>query len=158
MAYEKLVDQIVNPDYRGEATRFIWEFTVNLPDQAGAQAVAQQALDGHIQELINQGSELIAFKMWMNPQSGTWTTDFKCEVTAAGYGLEEDISGMAVAWFIPVIIIGVIAVIALAITGYIITQVKHISEYAGPVGISLMSVAVAILAAGGLYILVRRST
>jgi hypothetical protein len=160
--FELVRDEVVNPNYAGEATRFVYSFTVNLPDQFLADWVANRVVTDHANELEKNGTELLRLKVWEDKQSGTFSTDFQVEVTAAGYGdADQDVSskiGVAPAWFIPAIIIAVLAIIGGLVVNMTLNTVQHIIQ--SPGGATALSIlglaALGLVVIGGIYVLKKR--
>jgi uncharacterized integral membrane protein len=133
MAWEKILDKKLNQTYRGKAEYCDWSFTVNLPDQVGASWTAQQSLNAHIEELQKQGAIILEYRLWED-KSPTWSTDYYVQVVS---------SASPIAWM--VIIIGVLAILALVATYFVIHETGNIVEYVGekaPFAISATALAI----------------
>lgn len=158
MAFELVRDEQLNTEYEGEATRFVYSFTVNVPDQLMADWIANRCVDDHVNQLAEQGTQLLRLRVWEDKLSGTFTTDFKVEVTAAGYGdVSLPAGSIAGYWFIPVVIIGVLAIIGVLVVNQSLDSIERIIKTAGPIGTSLMAVAVLGVAVVAIIIFVRRT-
>lgn len=144
MAFQLIDHQKLNQDYRGHAEKCTYRFTVWLPDQFGAAWTARKMLDGHVSELQSQGSRLLEFKLWEDKLSGTFTTEYKVEITASASPL----------WW-NVIIIGVLAILSILFVSWIIDDVADIAEYA-PGAVTAGAWALAALAVLGIAVVLKR--
>lgn len=147
MAWNLILDKKFNQNYRGKAEWCDWTFTVNLPDQVGATWTAQQSLNAHIEELQKQGAIILEYRLWED-KSPTWHTDYYVEVVS---------SASPLAWM--AIIIGVIAIIGLLITYFMIRETGDIVEYIGeaaPITLPLLAIGAIGLVTIALAFLVRR--
>jgi len=131
MSYELVYSQKLNQDYKGHAEQCSWTFTVNKPDQLGAYWTALDSLEAHIEELRNQGAIVLEYYLWED-KSPTWSTDYYCRVVSSASPLP---------WGL--IVLGVLFLLALIVTYYIIKEVKEIAEYVGPTGATTIGLAVA---------------
>ncbi len=146
MAFQLIKEEFHNQDYRGHAEKCTYTFTVNLPDQLGASWTAERHLNATITELQTQGSRLLEYRLWEDKLSGTWTTDYKCEIVASASPL----------WW-NLIIIGVIGLLSLAVTAWAIQGVSDIVEYGGPAAvIGGTAILIGILVVAGIYLMKRR--
>ncbi len=142
MAFEVIAQEKLNQWYRGHAERCVYTFTVNLPDQLGASWQAKQHIEATITELQAQGALLLEYTLYEDKQSGTWTTDYKCDMVTSASPL----------WW-NIIIVGVLALLSLIAVSYTITKVEDIVEYspgtviAGSVAVGLAALAAIILLA-----------
>lgn len=146
MSFQLIRQELLNQTYRGPAEACVYTFTVNMPDQLGASWQAEQHLNAHINELRNQGSIVLEYRLWEDKLSGTFTTDYKCEIVASASPL-----------FWAIVIVAIIAIIGLLVTGWVINSIKNIFEYLGPgltVGLGLF--VFGILAVGALWLMKRR--
>lgn len=147
MAWELVLNKKLNQDYRGPAEWCHWTFTVNLPDQMGTIWTAKQSLNAHIEKLAEEGSIILEYRLWEDREP-TWTTDYYVEVVASASPI----------WWTP-IIIGVLVILAIIATYFVIRETGEIAEYIGeaaPVTLPLMAIAViGALTIAGIY-LVRR--
>lgn len=134
MAFQLVKEDFLNQDYRGHAESCTYTFTVELPDQIGARWTANQHMQAHIDELANQGSVLLEYRLWED-KSPTFHTDYKCEIVASASPL-----------FWMIVVVAVLAIIALLVTNLVIQGVKDIFKYAGPgLGIGLGALGIAAL-------------
>lgn len=118
MSYQLVSDQRFNQEFKGHAESCLYEFTVNLPDQLGARWTAEQFVQAHVDQLQGQNSILLELRLWEDKMSGTFTTDYRVEIVASASPL----------WW-NLIILGVLAVIAIIATAWIIREVKDIAQY-----------------------------
>lgn len=121
MAFQLVMDRRYNQGFQGHAESCLYEFTVNLPDQFGAQWTAEQFVLAHVDQLQSQNSMLLEVRLWEDKMSGTFTTDYRVEVVASASPL----------WW-NLIILGVLAVIAILATAWIIREVRDIAKYNPP--------------------------
>jgi len=134
MAFQLIKEERVNQDYQGHAEACLYTFTVNLPDQMGASWSAEQHMNATITELQQQGSRLLEYRLWEDKLSGTFTTDYQCEIVASASPL----------WW-NLIILGVIGLLTLLVTAWAISSVRDIAEYnpGAAIGISIGMIAIA---------------
>lgn len=148
MAWELVMNKRLNQSYRGSAEWCHWEFRVNLPDQMGTIWTAKQSLNAHIEELEKQGSTILEYRLWED-KAPTWTTNYFVEVIASASPL----------WW-NVIIIGVIALLGIIVTYFVIKETGHIAEYIGgvaPGAIPLLALAgIAAATIIGVYLIRRK--
>lgn len=126
MSYELVYSKKLNQSYRGHAEQCSWTFTVNKPDQLGSYWTAKESLEAHIEELQKQGAIILEYYLWED-KAPTWSTDYYCRVVSSASPLP---------WGL--IILGVLALLALLVTYYVIKEVKDIVRYIGPVGTTMM--------------------
>jgi hypothetical protein len=140
MAFQLIRDVKLNQDFRGHAELCEHTFTINWPDQLGASWFAQNHVNAMVEELSNQGSILLEYRLWEDKMSGTWTTDYKCQVTASASPL-----------FWQAIIFAVFILLSLAAVAYIITKIEDITSYFPKPALALFPVAL-LLFGGALLI------
>lgn len=146
MAFELIKEEFHNQDYRGHAEACVYTFTVNLPDQLGASWSAQQHINATITELQQQGALLLEYRLWEDKLSGTFTTDYKCEIIASASPL-----------FWSIVIVAVLAAIIIGVTAWAIQGVSDIVEYGGAgVSIGFGAVGLALLVFALVYAFGRR--
>jgi len=138
MAYQLVMDRRYNQGFQGHAESCLYEFTVNLPDQLGARWTAEQFIQAHVDQLQSQNSMLLELRLWEDKMSGTFTTDYRVEVVASASPL----------WW-NLIILGVLAVIALLVTAWIIREIRDIAQYSPPVAAGLV---LAFIVIGGMIV------
>ena len=144
MAYKLIMNKKFNQNYRGKAEWCHWEFTVNMPEQVGSRIVAEQSLNGHIDELENQGCEILEYRMWEDA-TPLWETNYYVEVVATASPI----------WWTGIIIavIAAIAVIGLLVTLWIIRETGDILEYAPSFTLPLLAMAaIGALVVGGILL------
>lgn len=146
MAFELIAHEKLNQDFNGHAEKCTYRFTVWLPDQFGAAWTAKKMLDGHVDQLRNEGSILLEFKLWEDKLSGTFTTEYKAEITASASPL----------WW-NIIIVGVLAALSILFVSWIIDDVEDIAEYA-PGAVTAGVWALAALAVLATVIVIKRRT
>jgi hypothetical protein len=150
MAWELILDEKKNQNYRGKAEWCNWELTVALPDQMGSSWTAQQALNAHIEELQKQDAIILEYRMWEDA-SPTFETHYYFEV----------VSSASPIWWTP-IIVGVLAILAIVATYFAIKATGDIVEYIGeaaPVAIPLLAIgAIAALTVLGIALVRRQRT
>lgn len=146
MSYRLIDEKKLNQDYRGHAERCIYTFSVPLPDQLGAKWTAQQMIDAHIEELWQQGSLLLEYKLYEDA-SPTFTTNYKVDMIASASPL----------WW-NLIIIGVLAILAIAFISWAINGVADIAEYSPGAAIGISVGVIALAAVAGIYLLQRGKT
>ena len=168
MAFEYVpeLSAVFPSSYTGPKTFFTYTFTINLPDQLAAGWVAERHTNAVAAKLSENGSELLSVKIYQDKLSGTWTTDYKAEVLASGYGLAQgetppvqgladgEIAGSTSAWplwAVMVVIIGVMSLLGVLIVAWALNSIKHIAEAAGPIGM----VALAVVACAAVYLVVK---
>jgi hypothetical protein len=144
MAYKLITNKKFNQDFRGKAEWCRWEFTVNMPEQVGSKLVADQSLQGHIDELENQGCEILEYRMWEDA-SPTWTTNYFIEVVS---------TASPIVWAAVIVaVIAAIAVIGLLVTWWIVQDVGEILEYAPSFTLPLLAIAaLGVVVVGGLLL------
>ena len=156
MSYNLIKDQILLPDFQGEATKFTYEFEVSLPDQTPLldSWLANKCISEHNRSLAEAGTQLIRIRVWED-KAPTWSTRYQVECIAAGYGSEEAISSkISVAWLIWAAIIGALALLAAFITYKILLVVDHIVNYIPKFAWNLAAVAlVGLVAIGAILVL-----
>jgi uncharacterized membrane protein YcjF (UPF0283 family) len=141
----KLVDSgKFNQNYQGHAERCIYTFTVYMPDQLGAKWTAEQMLNAHIEELQQQGSLILEYKLYEDA-APTFTTDYKVDIIASASPL----------WW-NIIIIGVLALLTIAFTAWAIQGVSDIVEYSPGAAIGISAAVIAVAAVVGIAVLSRR--
>lgn len=119
MGWDLILEEKLNQSYQGKAEFCYWTFTVNLPDQVGASWTAKESLNAHIEELQNQGAVVLEYRLWENKEP-TWTTDYYVQVVS---------TASPIIW--AAVVIGVIALLALVVTYFIIHETGVIIEYIG---------------------------
>ena len=119
MAWEEIVDQKFNQEFVGHAELCEWTFSVPLPEQLGAQWIANRLIDGHIEELQKEGSQLLELTVWEDT-SPIEKTHYYVRVVATASPL-----------YWTAIIVGVLIVLVIAGLSYIITKIENIVEYVG---------------------------
>ena len=132
MAYELIVSEKFNQDYRGHAERCTYTFSLTPEQIPGTSWAAQKVVDAHNEELEKQGSKILELRMWEDT-SPMWTTDYKVEVVATASPL----------WW-NLIIVGVLAILVIIAIYFVIQKVDDIVEYLGekaPIAIPLMAIA-----------------
>jgi len=145
MTWQLIASKKLNQDYRGPAESCSYIFTVNLPDQLGARWTAEQNLQAHIEKLQEQGSQVLEWHLWEDKMSGTFTTDYYCEVVA---------SASPLLW--TVVVVGVLAILGILATTWLIAQVKEIAKYA-PQAIPWLTIgAIAFVTLAGVLVIRRR--
>jgi hypothetical protein len=143
MAFQLVKEVYANQSYRGKAEKCNYTFTVNLPDQMGSSWYAEDHVNAIIQSLADEDSILLEYRLWEDKMSGTWTTDYKCEVVASASPL----------WW-NLIILAAFALISLIVVAYILNKVVNISEYmGGAAGPTFLIGALALLAFGAALLL-----
>lgn len=119
MAWKKITEQKHNQNYKGRAELCEWEFTVPLPEQVGAEWLANRTVQGFIDELNEQNSYLLELHMWEDTSS-TMKTRYYVSVIASASPL-----------FWKVAILGVLAFLAIAGVAYVINKIEDILTYIG---------------------------
>jgi hypothetical protein len=120
MAYQLIKSEKFNQNYHGKAEWCQWEFQVNMPEQVGSQIVANQTLNGHIDELEKQGCQILEYRMWEDA-SPTWTTQYYIEVVA---------TASPIAW-VPIIlaVLAIVTLLGLLVAWYMLKGNGNIEEY-----------------------------
>lgn len=149
MSLQLVYSKVLNQDYRGHAERCSYTFTVNKPDQLGARWTAIEHLNAHIEELQKQGSTILEYYLWED-KAPTWTTDYYCRIVA---------SASVLAWFI---LISAVLIILGLITLFTIKEIKDITEYLGPDGITKIAqwaalATIAVACAAGIYFIKKKA-
>lgn len=147
MAWELIMNERFNQDYRGSAEWCHWEFSAKMPDQLGTRAIAERTLNSHIEELEKQGSHILEYRMWED-RAPTWETLYYVEVVATASPI----------WW-TAIILAALAVLALIIVYFITKKTGDIAEYIGetaPAALSLWAIAaIGAVFVTGIYLLKR---
>jgi hypothetical protein len=148
MAYQLIVNERFNQDFRGHAERCTYTFSLTPEQVPGTRWTAQKVVDAHNEELEKEGSQLLELKVWEDT-SPTWTTDYKVEVTATASPL----------WW-NLIIIGVLAILVIIAIYFVIQKVDDITKYVGekaPVTLPLLALAgIGAVVIAGILLLRRR--
>ena len=121
MAWQLMIDETPPVAYRGPAEVCTWEFAVGPEQLPGMGFLADRIIDAHVQELLRNGGLLLRLRVWVD-SAPTWQTRYRVEVTSKASPL----------WW-NAIILGVLALLSLATTAYVITQLVHI-EWGGGLG------------------------
>lgn len=145
MAWNLVINEKYNQEYRGHAEKASYTFEVPLPDQLGAKWTAEQMINAHVNELLDYGEYLLELRVWED-KSPTWTTKYWVDVTATASPLP---------WAL--IIVGVLAVIFIIGVAFSLVKVEDIAEYS-PAGFALGAGAILVLAVLALMIFSRRRT
>ena len=149
MAWNLIVDQKMNQGYQGHAESCDWKFMVPLPDQVGAQWIADRIVNAHVEELAEQNAKLLELRVWEDT-SPTWNTEYYVQTVSTASPL-----------YWSVIIVGVLVILALAGASYILLKIEDIVKYIGeksPMTLPLMAIAaIGAITVAGIY-LVRRKT
>jgi hypothetical protein len=82
MAWELIVNEKTNQDFRGHAEKCGYSFSLGPEQVPGTRWAAQQVLNSHVQALADQNSILLELRMWEDT-SPTWETKYYAEVVAS---------------------------------------------------------------------------
>jgi len=148
MAYQLITDTRTAAwnTYRGKAEVCTWTFQTGPEqlDPIGQKHLVNRFIDGHVQALSEQRSQLLRLKVWRDTAS-IWTTNYRVETTATASPL----------WW-NIIIAGILAIIALLIIAWSIKEIKEIDFGVGGVAEPIKWSAITVIAlasVAGIYLL-----